>query len=88
MKAAAARSVGAEPQPFPWDAALHFGLGLLRLSPDVFWALSLRELSALGGALRPVQGIDRTGLGALMKRWPDEVAGADQSALREQLTSG
>jgi uncharacterized phage protein (TIGR02216 family) len=50
---------------------LHFGLGLLRLSPAAFWALSLRELMALGGAMRPMEGIDRAMLSTLMRRWPD-----------------
>jgi uncharacterized phage protein (TIGR02216 family) len=50
---------------------LHFGLGLLRLPPGTFWALSLRELMALGGALRPMEGIDRAMLSTLMRRWPD-----------------
>ena len=51
---------------------MHFGFGLLRLSPDVFWTLSLRELAALGGTLRPMEAIDRTALSALMRRWPDQ----------------
>lgn len=29
---------------------MHFGLGLLRLDPQTFWSLSLREFMALGGA--------------------------------------
>jgi uncharacterized phage protein (TIGR02216 family) len=57
---------------------LHFGLGLLRLSPDAFWALSLRELLVLGGSLRPPPGLDRAGLGALMRRWPDQPLPVDQ----------
>jgi uncharacterized phage protein (TIGR02216 family) len=71
LNAAAVRSTDARPQPFPWDAALHFGLGLLRLAPEAFWALTLRELMALGGALRPRDTIDRAALSALMRRWPD-----------------
>lgn len=71
MSAAAARSTDGRPQPFPWDAALHFGLGLLRLTPEAFWSLSLRELAALGGALRSADAMDRTALAALMRRWPD-----------------
>jgi len=84
LTAAAVRSVEADPQPFPWDAALHFGLGLLRLSPDTFWALSLRELRALGGAMRPAQGLSRAGLGALMRRWPDEISDADRRSVLDQ----
>jgi uncharacterized phage protein (TIGR02216 family) len=51
---------------------LHFGLGLLRLPPGVFWALSLRELMALGGALQPTDVLDRRSLAVLMQRWPDK----------------
>jgi uncharacterized phage protein (TIGR02216 family) len=72
LRAAAARSIDAGPQPFPWGAALHFGLGLLRLSPKTFWSLTMRELMALGGALRPADALDRAALAALMQRWPDE----------------
>jgi uncharacterized phage protein (TIGR02216 family) len=58
-------------QPFPWAAALHFGLGLLRLAPAHFWAMSPRELMALagrgGGALAP----DRQALATLMASFPD-----------------
>jgi uncharacterized phage protein (TIGR02216 family) len=54
--------------------ALHFGLGLLRLPPQAFWSLSLRELTALSGAMRPPDGLDRTALDALMQRWPDSPA--------------
>ncbi|MCB1447687.1 MAG: phage tail assembly chaperone [Rhizobiaceae bacterium] len=71
MRAAAARPADARPPPFPWDAALHFGLGLLRLAPDAFWALSLRELMAMGGGSRAAAPMDRTALAALMRRWPD-----------------
>lgn len=69
--AAAARLTDDGPPPFPWAAAVHFGLGLLRLPPAAFWALSPRELTALGGALRPVEGLDRARLGELMRRFPD-----------------
>ena len=54
---------------------MHFGLGLLRLPPGMFWALSLRELMALGGALRPGDALDRASLAALMQRWPDGPGG-------------
>jgi hypothetical protein len=32
--------------PFPWDEAMAFGLGRLRLSPHSFWAMTPRELAA------------------------------------------
>lgn len=32
--------------PFPWDEALKFGFGTLKLSPKDFWGMTPRELSA------------------------------------------
>jgi uncharacterized phage protein (TIGR02216 family) len=57
---------------------LHFGLGLLRLAPDIFWSMTVWELMALGGALRPADGPDRAAMAALMRRWPDPPAMAEQ----------
>lgn len=74
MIAAAVRTTDARAQPFPWRAALHFGFGLLRLTPEAFWSLTLRELMAFGGAMRPADQISRTALAELMLRWPDELA--------------
>ena len=59
-------------KPFPWDAAIGFGLGVLRLSPAAFWAMTPRELalaitSVTGGAT-PLQRSDLT---KLMTRYPD-----------------
>jgi uncharacterized phage protein (TIGR02216 family) len=59
-------------KPFPWDAAIGFGLGVLRLSPAAFWAMTPRELAlaieACTGAIRPMQ---RSDLQDLMTRYPD-----------------
>ena len=33
------------PAPFDWRAAIGFGLGVLRLSPDAFWRMTPRELA-------------------------------------------
>jgi uncharacterized phage protein (TIGR02216 family) len=61
----------ARPQPFPWGAALHFGLGLLRLAPQNFWMTTPRELMALSGARPHAPATDRGALEAMMARWPD-----------------
>jgi uncharacterized phage protein (TIGR02216 family) len=61
------------PRPFPWREAIGFGLGVLRLSPDAFWRMTPHELAHAIVAVRghvPVP-IDRTGLGDLMRRFPD-----------------
>jgi uncharacterized phage protein (TIGR02216 family) len=59
-------------KPFPWDEAIGFGLGVLRLSPAAFWAMTPRELAlaieAVTGAVRPMQ---RGELRDLMTRFPD-----------------
>ncbi len=58
---------------FPWRAAMHAGLGLLRLDPDEFWRLSPREFAAATGAFAPAAPrLARAGLEALMRRFPDE----------------
>jgi len=49
------------------------GLGLLRLSPAAFWAMTPTELDWALAALSPPQGgaPDRAALDALMARFPD-----------------
>lgn len=65
--------------PFPWRDAIGFGLGVLRLSPDAFWAMTPRELalaaSAQRGGAPPV--MRRTTLDALMRRFPDGTEHSD-----------
>ena len=53
-----------------------FGLGVLRLSPDAFWRMTPRELSA---AMEAVLGphaapLDRAGFDALRAQFPDLTA--------------
>lgn len=62
--------------PFPWHAAMGFGLGVLRLSPDAFWRMTPRELTA---AVQAVFGsgtapLDRAAFTALRARFPDDFA--------------
>ncbi len=54
-----------------------FGLGVLRLAPDVFWRMTPREIAAAAGALAPAATSQpsRHALDALMQRFPDR--GAD-----------
>jgi uncharacterized phage protein (TIGR02216 family) len=59
-------------QPFPWDEAIGFGLGVLKLSPDEFWRMTPRELALAVKALNPHPGaLGRADLTQLMKRFPD-----------------
>jgi uncharacterized phage protein (TIGR02216 family) len=60
------------PRPFPWDAVMHTGLGLLRLSPTTFWALTPLEFFALAGGMRAGRGgMGRAVMDGLMGRFPD-----------------
>jgi uncharacterized phage protein (TIGR02216 family) len=59
-------------QPFPWDDAIGFGLGVLKLSPDAFWRMTPRELALAAKALNPRGGaLSRVDLAQLMTRHPD-----------------
>ena len=62
-----------KPSPFPWERAMGFGLGVLRLAPEHFWRMTPRELAR---AIEAVTGrggapLDRTALDDLMTRYPD-----------------
>ena len=54
-----------------------FGLGVLRLSPDAFWAMSLREVMAamdgagIGAGASSVKAPDQADLARLMAQFPD-----------------
>ncbi|RTL49770.1 MAG: phage tail assembly chaperone [Bradyrhizobiaceae bacterium] len=63
-------------KPFPWRAAIGFGLGVLKLPPAQFWAMTPRELAF---AIEAVRGpsrepIDRAALYDLMSRFPDTLS--------------
>jgi uncharacterized phage protein (TIGR02216 family) len=62
---------------FPWNEAMRFGFGVLRLSSRDFWGLTPRELAAAfearSGRARG-QAPEREALGRLMAAFPDEVA--------------
>lgn len=59
---------------FPWQEAMRFGLGILRLPPDAFWKMTPRELaSAWGAVIGDRSGpLERPSLEQLMERYPDE----------------
>lgn len=61
--------------PFPWRAAMGFGLGVLRLSPDAFWRMTPRELAAAIAAVRGPLATPpaRADLDRLMQAFPDRV---------------
>jgi uncharacterized phage protein (TIGR02216 family) len=48
---------------------MRLGLGELRLAPEAFWSMTLKELAA---ALPGPDAMARDDLSRLMKRFPDE----------------
>jgi uncharacterized phage protein (TIGR02216 family) len=57
---------------YPFDKAMAFGLGVLRLEPSSFWAMTPVELALLaGGFPRPAKPIGRGDLDGLIERFPD-----------------
>ncbi len=63
------------PAPFPWDDVMTLGLGLLRLEPRAFWAMTIAEFSAaaraITGAPPHADPLVRADLTTLMTRFPD-----------------
>jgi uncharacterized phage protein (TIGR02216 family) len=50
-----------------------FGLGVLRLSPDAFWRMTLKEFSAVGRGMMPApEKLGRQQFAELMLRYPDK----------------
>lgn len=56
-------------EKFPWVRLMHLGLGVLRLSPEEFWAATPREIAAAFGGTGPQ--MLRSSFEELMKRYPD-----------------
>jgi len=59
----------------PWQEVMAFGLGVLRLPSDTFWAMTLRELeAAASGAFGPPslwEPLTRRAFKFLMTTYPD-----------------
>jgi len=64
-------------KPFPWEQAIGFGLGVLRLPPQQFWLMTPRELACAVAAVRGSahEPMDRGSFEALMQAFPDERSG-------------
>ena len=61
-------------KPFPWDEAMRFGFGVLRLPSSAFWGMTPRELAAaFEAASGRARGTapERDALADLMRRFPD-----------------
>lgn len=63
-------------EAFPWENAMKIGLGVLRLSPLQFWAMTPRELQAAYSAHAQTENLQmpiaRTEFETLMKKFPDK----------------
>ena len=59
--------------PFPWDEAMAFGLGRLRLPSEEFWAMTPRELAAAMKPFTPGRPspAGRDALAQMMRDFPD-----------------
>ncbi|MDE1173865.1 MAG: phage tail assembly chaperone [Parvibaculaceae bacterium] len=59
---------------FPWHEAMAFGFGHLRLGPDAFWRMTLKELSAAASAhgRQTNDPISRERFAALQAAYPDK----------------
>lgn len=61
---------------FDWPALMRAGMQGLRLRPDEFWALSPAELQIMLGQGGVLPALNRQGLDALLKAYPDGKEGA------------
>lgn len=61
-------------KPFPWQEAIGFGLGVLRLPPEQFWRMTPRELAYAVAAMRGLghEPMDRAAFDDLMQKFPDK----------------
>lgn len=63
-----------KPEPFPWEDVMEFGFGVMKLSSQSFWSLSLPELEAAMRCHLPANGNvpRREELLQMMKDCPDQ----------------
>ena len=54
-----------------WPGLMRLGLGALRLSPEVFWTMTPRELAATIGASSVAAPMTRDRLQSLARQFPD-----------------
>lgn len=57
-----------------WAPLMALGFHQLGLRPEEFWTLTPAELSAIAGAKTGGSALGRSGLEALMQKFPDEKA--------------
>jgi uncharacterized phage protein (TIGR02216 family) len=58
--------------PASWQELMAFAFGVLKLTPDIFWAMTPREFDAAAAPYLHVgQVTERGTLAALMREFPD-----------------
>lgn len=57
---------------FDWPGLMRLGMVQLRLAPEHFWSLTPAELRLLAGEQAVPGPLTRTGLAALLAKFPDE----------------
>ncbi|OIQ44701.1 MAG: hypothetical protein BM558_06780 [Roseobacter sp. MedPE-SW] len=56
-----------------WPGLMRAGMTGLQIRPEVFWDLTPMELQLLLGPALQTPSLDRSGLEALMRRFPDQM---------------
>ena len=60
-------------KPAGWQELMGFAFGILKLTPDTFWAMTPREFDAAAAPyLHSSQATKRKTLAALMQEFPDQ----------------
>ena len=72
----------ARPEPFPWQQVMAFGFGVLRLSSEQFWSMTMRELQAAIESHTGFAGerVNRGWLKQAMQQFPDRELEAQESS--------
>lgn len=71
-----------------WPALMRAGLVGLRLSPDVFWALTPAELRLMLGQEGAAAPLGRAGLDALLAAYPDRMEGTENDGFERDRGLG
>ena len=60
-------------KPASWQELMAFAFGILKLTPDIFWAMTPREFDAAAAPYLPSNSSTKRGtLTALMQAFPDQ----------------
>ena len=68
---------------FDWPGMMRAGIRGLGLSPDEFWKLSPAELLLMLGHEKAAQPMNRSGLQAMLRAFPDEPVSTEKGERHE-----